>query len=342
MAATMLTPDGKGERIVREVAQRVFAAEFQASTLEYKDGGDRAPTFVVTPLGARVNRILVVGVLTSNETVGPTGEIYKAQITDPTGIFHVYAGQYQPEAAEALANLRPPVVVAVVGKSRTYRPDAQGKPDVVYTSIRPETVVTLSHEDRDAWVIETARHTLLRLDCMKEASAMANPTAAALADLGYPKDLAEGAVRALAHYGKPDLTRWAATVRDAVEAILPGGSGPAMPVGFAPASALAAGHFGSNGAPRALGPAGSTANAPPATPAQPHPNDIVSDQQEQIEEEVFGFVEKLDDGKGAPWEEVSANAQKKRISESEVEEALNRLMDKGRIYEPVLGRLKKT
>ncbi|HLE97895.1 MAG TPA: hypothetical protein VI997_11035, partial [Candidatus Thermoplasmatota archaeon] len=206
-------------RVAREVAQRLFAAEFNASKLEVRETGERAPAYLVSPLGARVNRLLVVGVLTSNETVGQTGEMWRAQVTDPTGVFSVFAGQYQPEAARALSELKPPVIVAVVGKSRVYSPE----PGVIYTSIRPESITIVDVADRDQWIAETARFTLERIDCVREATVLTPPTVAALKDLGYREDLADGAVRALAHYGPADVPKWAATLRDAVEFLTPSG-----------------------------------------------------------------------------------------------------------------------
>ena len=54
----------------RETAYRVFAAEFDDTTLSYAESDEeRAPNYVVTPTGARVNRLFVVGVLTEVEQV---------------------------------------------------------------------------------------------------------------------------------------------------------------------------------------------------------------------------------------------------------------------------------
>lgn len=324
MAAPSLAPaETKTERLHREVAHRVFAAEFNAATLEFKEGGERAPSFVVTPLGARINRMLVVGVLTRNEGAG-NGESYRFQVVDPTGTLYGWAGQYEPEASAALSELQPPSLVAIVGKGRIRQVEATSdKPAAIYQSVRPEAVVRVEMADRDAWILDAARHTLLRLDCMKEASRMQKATVPALIDLGYPEDLADGVVRALAHYGTPDLAKWAAMVRDAVEVLLPGGAARMPEPTFTTASSLAS-------APRA--PAAAAAPAPPP----------VSEERERIEEEVLELVGRLDDGKGAPWEDVLSHAGKKKIGESEVEEALNALMDRGLVYEPVLGRLKKT
>ncbi|HVL48013.1 MAG TPA: hypothetical protein VM889_05610, partial [Candidatus Thermoplasmatota archaeon] len=223
-------------RLAREVAQRVFAAEFGPSTLEFKEGGERSPSYVVTPLGARVNRLLVVGVLTSKENVGQGGDMWRAQIHDPTGTFNVYAGQYQPEAAAALAEIKPPAVVAVVGKSRTYSPEG----GVVYTSIRPESIRVVDVGERDRWIVETAKHTLHRIGAVREAKrAGGAPSAKTLEDLGYAPDLADGVVRALGHYTEGDEVRRIATaVKDALETVLPGASN-AMAAGFAPATSYA-------------------------------------------------------------------------------------------------------
>ena len=56
--------DGRRER---QVAQRVFAAEFNAASHQVKEEGTYGPSFVVSPFGAKVNRLFAVGVLTSVE-----------------------------------------------------------------------------------------------------------------------------------------------------------------------------------------------------------------------------------------------------------------------------------
>ena len=312
-------PDGRPQR---EVAQRVFAAEFNDAKHSYKESGDRSPTFVVSPYGAKVNRLFAVGVLTSVEGVGQSGDRYRAQVVDPTGTFNVYAGQYEPEATAQLVDIRPPAVVAVVGKSRAYT-TPEG---ATYVSVRPESIRTVEKADRDAWVLETARHSLQRLDAIKEAVKMEAPTQKALEDLGFPKDVAEGVTKAIEHYGKADLQRYAAIVRDALESLAPGAAErqlaePSFATPAAPAPGPAA-------APR---PAAAPAKAPPA-PAQDNPHEPL----------ILSLAEKLDDGKGAPWEDIVSEAARKGVGEAAVEETLNALMDKGLIYEPVLGRLKRT
>lgn len=322
-------PPGEG-RPQRELAHRLFAAEFNRSTHEFKEGGERSPSYLVTPFGARVNRLLVVGVLTHVEQVGSTGDMWKAQIMDPTGVFNVYAGQYQPEAASALSEIKPPAVVAVVGKTRVYSPEE----GVTYTSIRPEKITTVDVAERDRWILDAARQSMKRLDAMREAGKLEVATVDSVRDLGYPEDVADGVARAIGHYGSPNLEEFASVIRDALEFVVPGTAPREAPdfqtPSFTPASE----------SPAAAAPTPATAE-PKAAPA-PAPAASKDEAAEAREEVIRGLVDRLDDGKGAPWEDIVAAAAKEKVTEEQVEEALNNLMDRGLIYEPVLGRLKKT
>jgi RPA family protein len=337
--------DGEG-RPQREVAQRVFAAEFNDASFSFKESGDRSPTFVVSKMGAKINRLFAVGILTSVEAVGQSGDRWRAQVVDPTGTFNVYTGQYEPEATAQLMDIRPPAVVAVVGKSRTYQPET----GVTYVSVRPESIRVVEKADRDAWTLDVVKHGLMRLDAMREAQKLEPPTPKALEDLGYPKDLAEGVCKAIEHYGKPDLARYATMLRDALESLLPGAAermsaepdfAPAAAAYTPPATRTAPAPVPATAA-KGPAPVATTHAAPaPATKAAP-PAAAKKPDENPHEELILSLAEKLDDGKGAPWEDIVAEAAKKGVREEAVEECLNGLMDKGQIYEPVLGRLKRT
>ncbi|MDZ7687594.1 MAG: hypothetical protein U5J64_02525 [Halobacteriales archaeon] len=153
------------EAVSREVAWRVFAREYDDADFAFKEGEDeRAPNYVATPTGAKINRLFVVGVLTEVERVGD-GDLLRARVSDPTGAFVVYAGQYQPDAVSFLADAETPEFVAVVGKARTYEPDDS---DDVYTSVRPEEMNVVDAETRDRWNVETAREALKRVEAVRE------------------------------------------------------------------------------------------------------------------------------------------------------------------------------
>jgi RPA family protein len=184
----------------REVAYRLFAAEFEDANYSYAESDEeRAPNYVVTPTGARVNRVFVVGVLTEVEQV--SDDVVRARVVDPTGAFVIYAGQYQPEALAALESANTPSFVAVTGKARTFQPDDA---DVVYTSIRPEEVSEVDAETRDRWVVATAEQTVDRVSTMAAAHERVERgenLQRILADAGVQPGLAAGIPLALDHYG---------------------------------------------------------------------------------------------------------------------------------------------
>jgi RPA family protein len=148
----------------REVARRVFAQELKDSNFTSKDENDQyAPQYILTPTGAKVNRVFLVGTLIEKEDIGTDSEYWKGRISDPTGSFLIYAGQYQPEAAQFLSECELPAYVAVVGKTNTYTTDDGN----VFTSIRPEFIQLVDELTRDLWVLEAAKQTLDRIKAVE-------------------------------------------------------------------------------------------------------------------------------------------------------------------------------
>jgi RPA family protein len=189
--------DGPGRR---EVAHRLFAAEFEDADLSYSESDEeRAPNYVVTPSGARVNRLFAVGVLTEVEQVSE--DVLRGRVVDPTGAFVLYAGQYQPDEQAFLDRAEPPMFVAVTGKARTFQPDDA---DTVYTSVRPETISEVDADTRDRWTVDAAERTLDRVGTFAAAARMdarGDALADALRERGVDESLAEGVALALDHYG---------------------------------------------------------------------------------------------------------------------------------------------
>jgi len=184
----------------REVAYRLFAAEFDDCSLSYAESDDeRAPNYVLTPTGLRVNRLFAVGVLTEVEAIND--ETLRGRIVDPTGAFVTYAGQYQPDAQAFLDRTTPPAFVAITGKARTFEPEDS---DRVFTSVRPESLSEVEATARDRWVVSAAEATLRRiaicaaaLDSPHDGEALQH----ALGEAGVEESLAAGIPRAIEHYG---------------------------------------------------------------------------------------------------------------------------------------------
>jgi RPA family protein len=309
---------------VRETSWRVFAEEYASSTMEHTGEGDKPASYIVTPLGAKVNRMLVVGVVTEVEEVGEEDKPrYRAKIDDPTGTFFLSAGEYQPEAAAALSKISPPAFVAVVGKSRVYSPEE----GVVYQSIRPERIRVVEGEARDYWVLETAKSTLTRIDAVQEALKMDQPSAGELIRLGYPENLAEGVVLALEYYKEVDLDRFRESVKDALRTVLPEGR-------KAPA--------------REQRPRPATAAKPPLSEEDGKAEEDASEELQGLEVDadeetvVLDIIDSLDKGpKGAQWEKIVEAAKAKKMDKVRLEEIISTLLDKGEVYEPELGMMKR-
>ncbi len=284
--------------MIREVAWRVFAGEYNDSTYVYTEGGERSPSYVVTPLGARINRLLVVGVITEVENIATEEEpMWRARLEDSTGTFYISAGQYQPEASQQLAKLEPPVFAAVMGKSRVYSPEE----GTIYVSIRPEMVTEVSEDLRDFWVLEACKNLRERITAMKEAQQMDPLTKEGLIALGYKERLADGIVRAKQHYLDLDVDKYSGLLIDALRYLLP--------------------EFREQADVK---------------------EEPVDEEKEDKETDVLKLIESLDkNGKGASWEDILKGAKKAGIKKDELEEIANELLDKGLVYEPVLGRMKK-
>ena len=310
----------------REVSWRVFAEEYNSSTMEHQGEGEKPVSYVVTPLGARINRMLVVGVITEIEDVGEGDKPrYRARLADPTGTFYISAGEYQPEAAAALSKMSAPAFAAVVGKSRAYSPEE----GVKYLSIRPERIAEVDAATRDYWVLETAKSTLARIEAMGEASNMSQPTVGEMTRLGFPEGLADGVLLATEYYGDIDLERFKGAVKDALRTIAPDGAG-------APET--------QSKEPTTRGPA-----SPPLKKDEgPQEDSTAREEMQDLEvgadeeETVLGIIDALDNGpKGAQWEKIVEAAKEKKIDKVRLEEVVSALLDKGDVYEPELGMMKR-
>jgi RPA family protein len=183
----------------REVAYRLFATEYDDADLSYSESDeDRAPNYVITPTGARINRLFVVGVLTEVEAV--SDDVLRARVVDPTGAFVLYAGQYQPDEQAFLDGAETPAFVAVTGKARTFQPEDS---DRVFTSVRPESINEVTADTRDRWTVQTAEQTLSRVGHVATALSLDRRGDAlrdALVSEGVDEGVAAGTALALDHY----------------------------------------------------------------------------------------------------------------------------------------------
>ena len=184
----------------REVARRIFAEELRRSNLSFRDGEEShqyAPQYLLTPTGAKCNRVFIVGALTERDDIGGDTEYWRGRIVDPTGSILVYAGQYQPEAAQVLSSIEPPAFVAVVGKPSLYETEDGN----ILLSIRAESIQKVDESTRDRWILDAARRTLERVEALESAGPLPDPGFTSAVDA--PKAVAMDIEKARMHYS-PD------------------------------------------------------------------------------------------------------------------------------------------
>jgi uncharacterized protein len=306
----------------REPAWRVFAGEFNDSTFEIKGEGEMAPSYIITPLGAKINRLFVIGVLTDVENISEQGDMIRAHVSDPTGVFTIYSGEYQQDATDALLNIEVPAFVAVVGKTNAYTPEDGN----MFVSIRPEKVLEVNSMTRDQWILETCKITKNRIEAVLEAMKMSDHSVNALKKLGYSKDLSEGIIEALKNYGEVDLEKYVALIQESLQFLKPEDSTPEKKEKT------------------------KDTTKPPTEEKKPEekikketPQDKETDKDfEEIEKKVFENIKSLEGEEGASWDSITEKCTNEGINQDSIEEALNSLMDKGLIYEPILGTIKTT
>lgn len=209
----------------REVAWRIMPKELYDSSLLYPEDeeDDKATRYVVTPLGAMVNRIYFVGVVEDvrdYESDDGISHFYNARIKCGAGWnYFIGAGKYQPDMANILANFidKPAdTYLAVVAKAKLQRMPGT---DEFKVNLRPEAMARVDKVTYEHWLIDTAAHTTQRLSHYLESRALSEPTAEKLMELGIPDQIAHGLILARDHYGAIDISRYAYAVRDILNAL---------------------------------------------------------------------------------------------------------------------------
>jgi len=315
----------------RETAWRIFAGEFNDSTFEIKGDGEKTPNYIVTPLGAKVNRVFVIGVLTDVENISEEGELIRAHISDPTGVFTIYSGQYQQDVTDALSNIEVPAFVALIGKARTYTPEE----GTLFVSIRPERIVEVNANLRDKWILETCKNTKERIEAYLEAMKMSESNLNELRKLGYSKEHSEGIMAALTNYSEVDLNKYIKLIEESLQYLKPGNE--ILP-DIKPEKRIEETEKTTH----------EEINEDSVKKSEKQDEKIQETKEESdedsedIENTVLETIKKIEGKDGAAWDTITEKCEKAGLDKDSIEEALNSLMDKGLIYEPILGTIKTT
>ena len=193
-------------RYKRQGTYRIFASEFSSSSLTEQKNEEYAPAFIISKIGAKVNRALVCGVLENLERRdGDNGSSYNFSIRDPTGVIRLNIAPFQPElhatAEEMLSRFDAGerFLVLFVGKSRWYESEDGG----VFTSLRVEEFCEIDKERYLNWLLSTAESTLKRIESYEQTLEFALDENE-IKKSGIAEDLVPAIISARNHYQNVD------------------------------------------------------------------------------------------------------------------------------------------
>lgn len=345
----------------REAAKRVFAREFNSATVELPSEDQYTPSYVLSPIGTLINRVYLTGVLTECENVGTTEEpLWRGRVSDPTDVFYISAGQFQPKAARILADLEPPALVGIIGKARTYSTDD----GTTYVSIRVEVVKEITQELRDYWVLEACQHLHKRLNCMLEALRMEPPEIKKLTALGYSNNLATGVVEAITQFGTIDVGGYGELLSNTLKELSHDTSTDKTLISSAPTESKDSETSESIGSKLVEQSDEATSDqldnnvseevelaTDEIKPNKVKDKESISAESDTQQEEqdneiseqliieiISSLVEENPDG--VNYDDIQERASEHGLDKSVIEECIGSLIDKGVIYEPSIGIFK--
>ena len=303
---------------LREPAWRVTARELESSLEEEKGEGERPATYLLSPFGARMNRVLVAGNLSPAESIGrdETQAFWRARLSDPTGAVAVTAGSYQPRAMAQLRAASAPRPAIVVGKVHLFR----GRDGVGYVSVRAEAVRSVSEVEERSVLADIVRQTLNRLDLVERLAKEPGLSEETLRKEGVPPSWFRAAKASIARYPNVDRPAFRHDLGGAVRRVA-GESGPTRATVAPP-------------------PTVTVTRAPPPPPARPPPSAAERAEESVFLDQLDGVADVSADGY-ADLKEVLSRVSAQGLVAERAEAILNRLEEEGVVEEPIVGKLRR-
>ena len=297
--------------VKRQPALHMFASEYGESTLSEKGSGEFDPSFVITKLGSRVNRVIVAGLLERIEgrDVANGSVIYQGQLRDPSGINYFSVGDYVSDSVKEMtiqlsARLESgePILVLMVAKTRLY----QTEEGAIYTSLRPEEMCVIDAQRYASWLAKTSQSLMHRMsNYVTSLDFEANSESLSKSEMSEEQIL--GLIASRNHYGDVDLEHYRLNVMQALD--------------------IAEGKLDA-----------ATKPAPQRMLVDESGDDGPSgDDKPDLEAAIIDIITKLDQGDGVEFETILVNAEARGFQRTIAEEKLEELSDDGTVHEPAFG-----
>ena len=301
-------------QIRRQPAWIMLASEFGESTLNEKGSGEFDPTFVITKLGAKVNRVVVSGLVERLELreTSNGSQMYQGQLRDPSGLHYFSVGEYASDSMREFVvqlldkvDSGEPILLSMTAKARWYQTDE----GAVYTSLRPEEAAIVSRDRYASWLVRACAATLDRLD-QHQKSLNCEPTKEAMLSAGIRPELVDGLVAAKAHYGQIDTEGYRLNVMQALD--------------------IAEGKM-----------AAATTAPPTLNLSEPAPEESDStDDGEDLHALILECIQAMDNGEGVDFESLVRNLAARGFTREQSEAELDAMSDDGVLHEPRFGWFK--
>jgi uncharacterized protein len=301
---------------LREPAWRVLAREVESSLEEERGSGERAASYLISPFGSRMNRVLLAGSLTPPEPIGrdESQPFWRSRLTDPTGAVAVTAGGFQPRAMAQLRAVAAPTPSLVVGKVHLYR----GRDGVGYVSVRAESLRGLSESEERAILADGLRQTLDRLDLLDRLEKEPTVPVESLRADGAPTHWIAAGRESLRRYPNADRSQYRKELAGALRRV---SGGPLAAIPPAPSPNVRV----------------SRAAPPPAR----DPPSAAERAEESLLLELLDQVAEASMDSYADRRELLARVGARGLGEERADEVLTRLEEDRVIEEPIVGKLRR-
>ena len=281
--------------------------------------GEYDPLFLITKLGAKVNRVIVAGLierLEPRETAnGAT--IWQGQIRDPSGLHYFSVGDYAPESMRELTiqlssriDDGETIMVMMTAKARYFQSDE----GAVYTSLRPEEAAVISRSTYRQWLIKAAKGMLERIDAFEKAT-NSDKSKDSLIESGVPDYLCEGLILANEHYGETDIESYRLNILQTLDIAEDKVISTQLP---SPQTGLE------------------------VTEKETDETQNEKSEEADIKEILIDIIKRLDSGEGVDFDSVLSNSAARGYDRDSAEIAIDELSEDGTIHEPRFGWFKIT
>jgi len=296
----------------------MLASEFGDSTLHQQGSGEFDPLFVITKLGAKVNRLVVAGLLERLEPreTSNGATLWQGQLRDPSGLHYFSVGDYAPESMRELTvqlssriDDGETVMLIMTAKARYF----QSEEGAVYTSLRPEEAAVITRSNYREWLVKAAEGMLNRIDAHEKSSSL-EKNMQSLASAGIAENLREGILLANEHYGDVDLESYRLNIMQTLDIAEDRMPSPIAEV-TSPQSSL---------------------------DITEEASDSAATGDTDLKKVMLDLISRLDQGEGVDFDTLLSNAAARGHDRDAAESSLDDLSEEGTVHEPRFGWFKIT